>query len=280
MSLKDIDYPIDSEYSSDGSPIPLEFYLDIFPQCSIVYLKLGYFSSKAIQVLAYGFARFIARGGKIRIITNHFLYNHDKELLDASSESNPEKFKESFLRDVSWISGQLEPESQHVLDCLKFLVEANRLEILPVMLKPQRMVHFKQGIFIDSQNNAVFMDGSCNFTANGLIENAETISVLRSWGSEFERNRIESKKKNQYKKLRLPRSKVDIHLSKELADRTTPIAREVGKVYEGYGIRAKINFRCLLKCLAYRNGRKEVTEAELDEFVELAEYMNLEFNQI
>jgi len=105
-------------------------------------------------------------------------------------------------------------------------------------------------------------------------------SVVHTIMERYSEYGIESKKKNQYKKLRLPRSKVDIHLSKELADRTTPIAREVGKVYEGYGIRAKINFRCLLKCLAYRNGRKEVTEAELDEFVELAEYMNLEFNQI
>ena len=65
-----------------------------------------------------------------------------------------------------------------------------------------------------------------------------------------------------------------------MADRVNPIARKVGEVYLGYGIRAKINFRCLLKCLAYRNSRKEVTLVELDEFVELADYMNLEFNQI
>jgi hypothetical protein len=32
--------------------------------------------------------------------------------------------------------------------------------------------------------------------------------------------------------------------------------------------------------LAYRNGRKEVTEEEFREFVELADYMNLDFKPI
>jgi hypothetical protein len=81
-------------------------------------------------------------------------------------------------------------------------------------------------------------------------------------------------------KIKLPRGKVDIKLSKDMADRINPIARRIGEIYDGYGIRAKINFRCLLKCLAYRNGRKEVTDEEFREFVELADYMNLDFNQI
>jgi hypothetical protein len=81
-------------------------------------------------------------------------------------------------------------------------------------------------------------------------------------------------------KIKLPRRVVDIKLSKELAGKLDPVAKRVGEVYNGYGIRAKINFRCLLKCLAYRNGRKEVTEEEFHEFMELADYMNLDFKQI
>jgi len=51
----------------------------------------------------------------------------------------------------------------------------------------------------------------------------------------------------------------------------------VGEKFELYGIRAKINFRCLLKCLAHRNKRKIVTDAEFREFLELVDFMNFSY---
>ena len=60
----------------------------------------------------------------------------------------------------------------------------------------------------------------------------------------------------------------------------TPIAKEIGRRYEAYGIRAKISLRCLLKCLAHRNGRKDITEADYVEFLELAEFMNFDFKEV
>ena len=62
----------------------------------------------------------------------------------------------------------------------------------------------------------------------------------------------ESKGKPRKIKLKIPKRSVDINLSKEFADWLTPIAKDIGKQYESYGIRAKISLRCLLKCLAYR----------------------------
>ena len=55
---------------------------------------------------------------------------------------------------------------------------------------------------------------------------------------------------------------------------------KIGEQFRLYGFRAKINFRNLLKCLAVRNGREIVTEAEFEEFLELADYMNFEYNPI
>jgi hypothetical protein len=52
----------------------------------------------------------------------------------------------------------------------------------------------------------------------------------------------------------------------------------VGEQFQLYGIRAKINFRCLLKCLAYRNESKTITEGEFKEFLELANFMNSKLN--
>jgi hypothetical protein len=78
--------------------------------------------------------------------------------------------------------------------------------------------------------------------------------------------------------IQLPKKEVDIELSKEIADALNPLAMRIGKQFELYGIRAKINFRSLLKALAFRNGRKAVTDAEFKEFLELADYMNFGFN--
>lgn len=192
MSFVDIQFPKDFEYASDGDNIPIEFYLDVLPRSRKVYLKLGYFSSKAIQVLSYGFAQFIHNGGVIKIVSNHFLYADDKELL--VDDAIEEKLSESLLSDLKWMSESLDGASQHFMDCMKFLVKHKRLEIIPVMLKPSRMAHYKQGVFVDELENEIFMDGSCNFTANGLLENGENISVYRSWGSEFEKNKVDGKK--------------------------------------------------------------------------------------
>ena len=81
-------------------------------------------------------------------------------------------------------------------------------------------------------------------------------------------------------KTKLPKRQVDIKLPKEIADRLNPIAMKIGEQFRLYGLRAKINFRCLLKCLAYRSGRKAVTEEEFHEFLELADFMNFDFNPL
>ena len=81
-------------------------------------------------------------------------------------------------------------------------------------------------------------------------------------------------------KLTVPKRKVEVELSKELGDRLSPIAKEIGRRYEAYGIRAKINLRCLLKCLAYRNDRREVSEADFEELLELVEFMNFDFTEV
>ena len=194
MDYQKITFPDNFEYSSDGDDIPLDFYLDVLPCSKEIYLKLGYFSSKAIQVLAYGFAQFIHNGGRLKIVTIHFLYENDIDLLEVSSEQLEERLNERFFRDLSWIRDSLLGTTQHFMDCLRFLVANGRLEIVPVLLLPSRMAHYKQGVFIDGSNNSIFIEGSCNFTANGLLENAESLSIYRSWGTDFEKNKINGKK--------------------------------------------------------------------------------------
>jgi hypothetical protein len=80
--------------------------------------------------------------------------------------------------------------------------------------------------------------------------------------------------------MKLPKKRINITLSKELANQLNSISMRIGEQFRIYGFRAKINFRCLLKCLAYRNNGKTVTENEFQEFLELADYMNFQYNPI
>jgi hypothetical protein len=78
-------------------------------------------------------------------------------------------------------------------------------------------------------------------------------------------------------RFQMPKRQIDIELPVEIAERLNPIATKIGEQFGVYGIRAKINFRSLLKCLAYRNGRKAVTDTEYHEFLELADFMNFSY---
>jgi hypothetical protein len=80
--------------------------------------------------------------------------------------------------------------------------------------------------------------------------------------------------------LELPAQDVDVELPKEIADKLNPIAMKIGEQFKLYGIRTKINLRSLLKALALRNGKNVVSESEFQEFLELADYMNFNYNPI
>jgi len=190
--LKSIKYPLTLEYSSDGINLPLEFFMLTIPKCIRIDLKLGYFSSNAIRTLAYGFAQFIHNGGVLRIITNHYLSIKDK-LLISEDDFEPlveDKEIEYLIKnDLEGLAKILEGGDQHFFDCLKYLLKHDRLQIIPVKLKPNRLAHFKQGI-LDDGTNQVYFSGSCNFTSKGLVDNGESLSISRSWGENSEQLRV------------------------------------------------------------------------------------------
>lgn len=191
--LRNIDYPKTLEYSSDGVRLPIEFFLLTVPVCKRIDLKLGYFSSNAIRTLAYGFAQFIHNGGQLRIITNHFLSYNDKMLLAEEEETQnileDRKIRNIIENDLEGLAEILKNGDTHFFNCLKYLLKNNRLEIIPVKLKPNKLAHYKQGI-MDDGTSQVYFNGSCNFTYKGLIENGESMSIARSWGEESEKLKI------------------------------------------------------------------------------------------
>lgn len=81
--------------------------------------------------------------------------------------------------------------------------------------------------------------------------------------------------------LNLPKTQVTIDLPHDIANQLNPIAMKIGEQFRLYGFRAKINFRCLLKCLAYRNGKRHtVTDTDFQLLLKLADFMNFDYNSI
>lgn len=192
--LNEINFPADLNYDSNSLRKPLEFYMTCLNRSQNLDLRLGYFSSSAIQVLSTGFARFIHRGGNVRIITNHFLSKKDKHLLKI--EDSLDNYDYTYINsivndDAIELETVLKKGEKHFFNCLRYLIDNNRLILKPVKMISGGISHYKQGIFDDGENQ-VFFSGSCNFTYSGLIENGESLDIKRSWIEGAEKNRVEN----------------------------------------------------------------------------------------
>ena len=64
---------------TSGYDEPKDFFNDDLIESCNFDLGLGFFSSSGIRSLSYGFALFIANGGKMRVVMNHILSKEDKE---------------------------------------------------------------------------------------------------------------------------------------------------------------------------------------------------------
>lgn len=180
-------------FVSDKEITPFHFYEKYLPYSKEVWLKFGYFSSNAIRTLSLSFARFIFKGGKITILTNHFYSKKDAEELLETKKVNFELIEDSIFSSDG-IKDLLDGEQQHFYNCLRYLQENDRLRIQPVIKIDGSMAHFKEGVFEDFNGNFIGFNGSCNFTYSGLLVNGESIDLKVAWKDEIDAKEIQDKK--------------------------------------------------------------------------------------
>lgn len=178
--LKDCDWSLDRDYKTDSENEPLQFYLDGLSNSNEFSLLLGYFSSSAINLLSVGFATFISKGGKMRMVINHLLSEKDKSAILIAKE--PELIKKTFdLTDIVNLHKILDEYDTHFFECLAYLISQKRIEIKVIKPKMGRgIAHYKSGVFSDGQD-FVGYKASCNFTYFGLSENIEELEAFLSW---------------------------------------------------------------------------------------------------
>lgn len=174
-----IDVDFKHNYSS-GYDEPKEFFTEALAESLNFDLGLGFFSSSGIRSLAYGFALFIANGGKMRVIINHILSNEDKEAIKKGQSHLIEEYQENILSDITRLTTILSKSDKHFFHCLSYLISVGRVEFIATVSTKGGLGHDKYGIFTDENNNKVAFIGSANFSQSALELNGETITVFTS----------------------------------------------------------------------------------------------------
>jgi len=195
------DLPFNIVYSS-GESEPAEFFLDALLESSQFDLGLGFFSSSGICSLSIGFAFFISKGGKMRVIINDILTSQDKIAIQKGIEEQSVQStypEEKIIKDIKKLADIFSKQNRHFFNCLSWLISTKRLEFKAItpLNNTTGIAHHKFGIFTDSEGNKIAFSGSANFSDQALFYNLETISCYKSWT----REKSENERLNYFDKL-------------------------------------------------------------------------------
>ena len=190
MLKTDIIWPEHRRYKSRTEWEPIGFFSDCLCNATRFDLKLGFFSTSAINVLADGFATFLHNVGRMRLIINDILSEQDKDLIEKATIGET-IIPAISLDDIATLKNTLSERGQHFFDCIAWLIKNNRIEIKVIVPKDGNGIsHTKCGLFADATNKVAF-DGSCNFSRTALIENHESITAFCDWDSVSDKYKIE-----------------------------------------------------------------------------------------
>lgn len=214
--------------------IPLEFFGEVIPLSKKIQFKLGYFSSTSISTLSYGFAQFIYNGGTIDFLINHFVSDNDYNLLNNGIELDRvfyDSIEQNIINDLEKLNDVLtKKQVDHFYNCLRYLLDNNRVSIIPVTTKTGEISHYKEALFWDIEDNIINIVGSCNFTYKGIVCNGESFVINRSWGVESEQANISNELK-EYVTIFKKESKEFIYLKPEkliniIKDKSIPLSEK------------------------------------------------------
>lgn len=181
-------------YSSETNHKPVDFYRSAFENSVQIEFLLGYYNSAVFEVLGESFLQFVKGGGTMKLAINHFLSEIDKEIIYGSDYTIDQEHIKRIIENFEDFLISLTEKGKFFLDCIRYLIEQERIIIIPIALSKMATAHYKSAIFYSSEDT-LYVNGSANFTRNGLIGNGENIAVDVSWESTGqERIAIESKR--------------------------------------------------------------------------------------
>lgn len=189
--LRDCNFKL--SYSTGDELGPKDFFTEALLESKSFDLGLGFFSTSGIRCLAYGFALFIANGGKMRVVINHILSDQDKRAIERGQSGIIEGFEDRILNDVTQLCSTLSRQDKHFFDCFSYLISTERIEFIATMSKQGGLGHDKYGVFTDTNGDKVAFCGSANFSQAAMELNGETIMAFTSWKDRDRVNDLEMK---------------------------------------------------------------------------------------
>ena len=179
MLKNNVLWPASRRFKSRSEWEPIGFFSEALCNATQFDIKLGFFSSSAINILSDGFATFLYNGGKMRMVINDVLSINDHQAIMAGETDVMVPFFD--LQNLEEVKRTLSERDKHFFECLVWLIKNERLEIKIVVPKEgEGIAHTKCGVFSDGLNRVAF-DGSCNFSRTALIENLESLTAFCDW---------------------------------------------------------------------------------------------------
>ena len=187
--LKDVVFPPHRRYKSRTEWEPIGFFSEALCNATQFDIKLGFFSSSAINVLSDGFAAFLYNGGRMRMVINDILSMDDKLAFMAGESDVTIPYFD--LQNLQEVKNTLSGRDKHFFECLAWLIRNERIELKIVVPKDgEGIAHSKCGLFADGLNRIAF-DGSCNFSRTALIWNIESVTAFCDWDGKSDVFRID-----------------------------------------------------------------------------------------
>ncbi len=177
------DCKFELSYSSGLQHGPKEFFTEALIESKSFDLGLGFFSTSGIRCLAYGFALFIANGGRMRVVINHILSEQDKLAIERGQSGVIDSFEDQILNNVTQLCSTLSRQDEQFFNCFSYLISVDRIEFVATVSTQGGLGHDKYGVFTDDRGNKVAFSGSANFSQTAMELNSETITVFTSWQS-------------------------------------------------------------------------------------------------
>jgi superfamily II DNA or RNA helicase len=179
--LRSVDF---SPVYATGEDEPIEFFLEALMNSKSLDFGLGYFSSSGFRALSVGFAFFISKGGKMRMIINEYLSEEDVSAIKRGRNLSPEELiEEKIIEDVVQLEKTLSSRDRHFFNCISWLISTNKLDLIAItpIRENVGIAHQKFGVFSDESGDKIAFSGSANFSSNALFHNIESISCYKSW---------------------------------------------------------------------------------------------------
>ena len=185
ISFKDLD--LKDFYDSDTDDLLNDFYIPILSESIEYHRAVGYFNSRSLSYAARGIKNFILNNGKMRLLCGADLSESDVDAIVKGKQEVENVVCKNFLEDIENLEDNIR---KHHVEVLGWMV-ANDLLDIKIVLKlddqgmpcanKEGILHFKIGIFRDSEGNYITINGSNNETPFGWGKNFEYFDVYKSW---------------------------------------------------------------------------------------------------